>query len=748
MKSVETLNAALADRYRIEAVLGHGGMATVYRACDLRHGRDVAIKVLRDDVAVSLGAERFLAEIRTTARLSHPHILPLHDSGEANGFLFYVMPLVEGESLRERLNREARLSVDEALRLAREVGDALAYAHSHEVIHRDIKPENILLQGGHPLLSDFGIARGQPAEGSERLTSVGLALGTPAYMSPEQAAGEREVDARSDIYSLACVLYEMLTGEAPFTGANADAILVQRFTQVAPRVTRKRASVPRGVEAAIAVAMSRAPEERQASMERFVQALAANLVSSGENEQSIAVLPFTSMSGDPEGEYFSDGIAEEIINALTQLKGLRVAARTSAFSFKGRNVDLRAIGDQLGVRTVLEGSVRRAGNRLRITAQLINVVDGYHLWSERYDRDATDVFAIQDEIARAIASKLEVSISQRSGEHLVKRATDNLAAYEAFLKGRALEMERGPALVTAVECFEHALELDPLYTAAHAELAKTLLLLALWGMRSPRATHERARAAAAQALRCEDPSASAWVAEALVAFLVDHDRAAAAVAWERAVQHDPLDVEARALRGTYDFGYVRGQFDDAIRELEIALNADPLNVSTRGHLSLILAFARRFDEAEAEARRAIDIGPRVFYAHWTLVHAYIVAGRFKEAVASSQRMLSIFGRHPWPMMGLAYASGMSGDCPTAIAILDELRARARTTWVQGSVLALSAMGSRYDAEALAYMTDAVREKDPLFTLWMSHWPPMDSIRATPGWAEVLRLAGWTEPFRG
>src|SRR5687767_6197035 len=458
VRAASQLFAALTGRYRLERELGSGGMATVYLAHDERHDRPVAIKVLHPDVAESVGAERFLAEIHTTAKLTHPNILPLFDSGNEDGILYYVMPLVVGESLRARLDRERRLGVADALRITREVGDALAYAHANGVIHRDIKPENILLAGGgprggpgatgdpsaaHALVADFGIARAATPAGGERLTSAGLSVGTPAYMSPEQAAADPHVDGRSDQYSLACVLFELLVGEPPFAGPSVDSILVRRFTRPPPRVSGVRDDIPRHLDGAIFTAMARDPDERFPTIARFIDALSAPArppVTLAGAEASVAVLPFTNMSADPENEYFGDGMAEEITNALAQVTGLRVAARTSAFAFKGKDHDLRAIGEQLNVTAVLAGSVRRAGNRVRITAQLIDVADGLHLWSDRYDRELTDIFAIQDEIATAIASRLAVAL--RGGGTLVRPSTSNLDAYELYLKARSLMKER------------------------------------------------------------------------------------------------------------------------------------------------------------------------------------------------------------------------------------------------------------------------------------------------------------------
>ncbi|MFL5496439.1 MAG: protein kinase domain-containing protein, partial [Gemmatimonadales bacterium] len=616
---LDQLTRALGDRYRIERELGQGGMATVYLAHDLKHARPVALKVLRPDLAASLGVERFLSEIRTTAKLNHPHILALYDSGEVltdgpgqTTLLYYVMPFVDGESLRDRLTRDKHLAVDDAVRVATEVADALVYAHAHDVIHRDIKPENILLQSGHAVVADFGIARAVSAAGSERITMTGLAVGTPTYMSPEQAAGERDVDGRSDLYALACVLYEMLAGEPPFTGPTLDAILVQRFTRPPPRVSTRVPHIAPGIDAALYTAMARAPEERFATVERFAQALVAKArpAEAEGRERSIAVLPFTNMSGDPENEYFSDGISEEIINALSQLPRLRVAARTSSFSFKGRNADLRTVGEQLRVGTVLEGSVRKAGGRLRITAQLVNVADGYHLWSERYDRELTDVFAIQDEIATAIAGKLKVTLGV--GEGLVRPPTENLEAYDQFLKGRGLARQRGPALLRAVECFDRAIALDGAFAPAHAELAEALLLLALYGMVHPAEVHARAAAATGRALALDANLVAAQLALGLLSLMGDFDREKAAAAWARAIELDPASLEARALGALFDLCYVRGEYQAAIPELRAVVEADPLSAHARAQLALALAWSRQPELAAEEARRGIELDPTAF----------------------------------------------------------------------------------------------------------------------------------------
>ncbi|MEO8140490.1 MAG: protein kinase [Gemmatimonadota bacterium] len=735
------LTAALADRYRLERELGQGGMATVYLAQDLKHDRLVAIKVLRPELAAAIGAERFLTEIKTTAKLNHPHILALHDSGEAGGFLFYVMPLVNGESLRVRMTRERTLPIDDAVRLVREVADALAYAHANDVIHRDIKPENILLQSGHAIVADFGIARALRVAGTERITQTGMAVGTPAYMSPEQSAGERDLDGRSDLYALASVLYEMLAGEPPFTGVTMDAILVQRFTRQPPRVSAKRSSVPRAVDAALYTAMARAPEDRFPTVERFAAALVAP-APAAELDRSIAVLPFANMSGDPENEYFSDGISEEIINALAQLPGLRVAARTSAFSFKGKNADLRSIGDQLTVATVLEGSVRKAGGRIRITAQLINVADGYHLWSERYDRELTDVFAIQDEIATAIAEKLKVTLRVSGETPLVRPPTANVEAYELLLKGRALTRQRGPSLLRAVEAYDQAITLDPRLALAHAELAQALILQALYGLASPAEIGERARRAAARALELEPDLAAGHLVQGLYAQMVEYDRAGASTAYARAVELDPLDADARSIQAAFDFCYLRGDFAAAQAQLREILAADPLNTNALGQLSIALSFAGELDAAARQARRATELDPNSFYAHWALLNALMLGDDPEAGIAAGRSVLSRFGRHPWLLMGMAYAHGAAGRPEGAEPFYQELAARAQGEYVQPMALAVAAIGTGRWERVFRHLQEAATVRDPLITAMALRWPGLEAVRSTPEYSAVLELLGW------
>ena len=738
------LSAALAGRYRFDRELGSGGMATVYLAHDLRHDRSVAIKVLHPEVAASVGDERFLAEIHTTAKLAHPNILPLFDSGSEGGVLYYVMPLVVGESLRARLERERTIELWDALRITREVADALAYAHAHGVIHRDVKPENILLQGGHAFVTDFGIARAANPSASGRLTSAGLSVGTPAYMSPEQASADLHVDGRADQYSLACTLFEMLVGEPPFSGPSVDAILVRRFTRPPPRASTRKPDIPRHIDGAILTAMARDPDERFESMERFIDALSLPVDSRtamAAADPSIAVLPFTNMSTNPEDEYFGDGMAEEIINALTQVAGLRVAARTSSFMFKGKSHDLRAVGEKLNVATVLEGSVRRAGNRVRITAQLVNVTDGYHLWSERYDRELVDIFAIQDEIATAIASRLALALRGAEPASLVRPSTSNIEAYEIYLKARSLMKERGAALLLAIELLEQAVALDPEFAAALAHLAHALILSSFWGMNPPERVTARARWAAAAALDHHATLVAAHTASALVATCIEFDPDRATEAWNRALAIDPNDAEAHVLRAAFDVCYTRGAFDEAAAEVRAVIERDPLSVAARTQLSVILSFARRFDEALIEAREARRLDPTSFFAVWSEVNALAFGTRPEEAADIVPALLPRYGRHPWLMMGLAAAYDRAGLPGRADAVYRELAARSETEYVQPAVLAIAAEHAGRHDEAIAFLRRAVEIRDPVLGAFALHAPTMHKLRESPDFWVVLADIG-------
>src|SRR4051812_38249700 len=493
-------------------------MASVYLAEDLKHGRKVALKVLLPGGhGQGYEPQRFLREIRIAARLSHPQILPVHDSGECDGLLYFVMPYAGCETLRDRLSREGPLPIDAALRITRAVAAALGYAHRHGVIHRDIKPENILLQEGEPVVADFGVATAMSAAGGDNVytTDRGVAVGTPAYMSPEQASAERDLDGRSDLYSLACVLYEMLAGQPPFAGTGARATMVRHLIETPAPIRAVRPTVPLAVELALQRALAKSPDERFAGMEEFCDALLAPVsvpmpVASWSSTRAIAVLPFVNASTDPENEYFSDGMTDELINALVKVEGLQVASRASVFALKNQQLDTQTIGHRLNVSTLLEGSVRKAANRLRITVQLSSVTDGRTLWSDRYDREMADIFAIQDEIAQHIVQTLRASFLGDLGDPTPVRYRANMRAYSLYLKGRFWWNRRTQAdTARAVKYFEDAIAEDPDYALAYTGLADSYALEIDYSGAPVKAGLERAKLEARKAIQLDDTLAEA-----------------------------------------------------------------------------------------------------------------------------------------------------------------------------------------------------------------------------------------------
>ena len=470
----DRLSIALVDRYHIDRELGQGGMATVFLARDLKHQRNIALKVLKPELAVVLGAERFLQEIATTASLQHPHILPLFDSGTADGFLFYVMPFVDGETLRSRLDREKQLSVDDALEITKVIAGALDFAHKRGVVHRDIKPENILFQDGMPVVADFGIAVAVSTAGGDRLTETGLSFGTPAYMSPEQASGERELDGRSDVYALACLAYEMLAGDPPFVARSAAAVIAKHMTDTAPPVTTVRRNVSGRVATAIARALSKAPADRQASAGAFAGELRSGSGAAVAESPIIVVLPFVNRSDDRDNEYFSDGLTEEVISDLSKVRALRVISRNSAMTLKGTTKDTPALAKELGVSHVVTGSVRRAGNALRVTAELVDARTDQPIWSEKYSGTTDDVFGIQEEIARKIVAALRVTLSESEERQVASRPIDDPAAHDCYLRARQVMYSWTPdASERALTLVDEALAIagdTPLLLATKAQL--------------------------------------------------------------------------------------------------------------------------------------------------------------------------------------------------------------------------------------------------------------------------------------
>jgi len=644
----------------------------VYLARDLKHDRPVALKVLHPELALTLGPERFQREIRLAARLQHPHILPVHDSGETAGRLWFTMPYVAGESLRHRLRRERQLPLDEALRVARETAAALDHAHRHGVVHRDVKPENILLTPeGDTLLADFGIARPVDAGGSEHLTGTGFTLGTPAYMSPEQASGERAIDGRSDVYSLGCVLYEMLAGEPPYTGPTAQAVILKRFTEAAPPVRRLRPAVPPAVEDALGKALAREPDDRFASAAAFADALSGSTVPRAR-PPSVAVLPFVSLSQDPDNEFFADGITEDVIAQLSKVRALKVISRTSAMAFKKRERSLREIAATLEVTSVLEGSVRRAGDRVRIVAQLIDVETDAHLWVETYDRQLTDIFAIQSDVALQIAAALKAELSPDERTRICREPTSDLLAYQLYLQGRhwfTRYTEEG--MLKAIGYFEQAIASDPGYAPAHAGLARAYaeFVTSLGGGRmSLEVASVRAREAAAKALALDGRLAEAHGALALIRLVWDFDWAGAEAEFKLALELSPGSAD------TYDhYGWLcwaLERHDEALALVRKAKELDPL--AHRSDVAAALLRAGRYGEAAEAAACIIEFDPEWARGHSLLAWACMHLGRHDQGLAELERAAALVPGDTLFVGQLGEAYAMAGRVDEARGILRRL----------------------------------------------------------------------------
>ncbi len=746
----QRLQDALSDRYRVERTLGRGGMATVFLAEDLKHRRRVAIKVLEPDVAAAIGSERFLGEIETVARLTHPHILPLHDSGVADGLLYYVMPYVKGESLRDRLARERQLPLEDALRIAREVADALDYAHRRGIVHRDIKPGNILLDEQHAMVADFGVARALAAVGDERLTRTGVTVGTPSYMSPEQVAGGA-ADARSDVYALGCVLYEMLAGQAPFTGPTAESILFQHLNAAPPRVTSLRPSVPGRVEQVILKALARTPADRYATGAEFAEAarLASELASAHSpgpaadsapvrrGPPSVAVLPFIDMSPAKDQEHLADGLAEELINALVRVRNLRVVARTSAFAFKGAKLDVREIGARLSVDTVLEGSVRTSGNRLRITAQLISVADGFHLWSERFDRELVDVFAIQDEISVALVAKLKGELLAGEEAALRKRSTADHEAYDLYLKGLHFLYRPDPeSFARALRFFRDATAKDPDFALAHAGIGTVHANQGILNLAPPAQMLPRAKASLRRALEIDPDLAEAHLGCAILAFWFEWDWNEAERSMERALALNPGNATAYGTRAWLRL--TQRRLDDAIRDIDRALSLDPLKPLLHAWSVGLRAAAGRPEEALAEFARAVEIDPRLGLAFFHAGVAYITKGLFGEATRALERGRELAVVPGWTEGLLGLVSLKQGDSGRASRILQEMIEARKTSHVSATSIAwLAAALGRHD-EAFAWLEKAYEDRDTLMAFLHVYTEIFSSqVCSDPRYAAVL-----------
>ncbi|MCH7491323.1 MAG: protein kinase [Gemmatimonadetes bacterium] len=779
---LERLKHVLADRYTIEKELGSGGMATVYLAEDLKHGRPVAIKVLRPEVAATVGPDRFLREIAIAAQLEHPHVLTLIDSGESGGFLYYVMPVVAGESLRDRLRRENQLSVEEAIEIARDVADALSFAHRNEVVHRDIKPENILLANGHAIVADFGIAQAVCASCGDNTTLAGASVGTPGYMSPEQAMGD-EVDPRTDVYSLGAVLYEMLAGSAPYAAENAQATLARQVVDPVPSVRKARPDVPKALDAAVRKALAKNPAERTETAAAFAEmlgrasaataspsfevlagprgrgssrrtrtaALLAVLLLAGvdwwwfsvsgtgpSRIESLAVLPFSNLSADPEQQYFVDGMHDALITELARIHTLTVISRTSVMRFRDTDISIPEIGIELSVDAVLEGSVFKVGDSVRITAQLIGVVPERHLWAQTYDGDLGDVLRLHSEVARAIARAIEAELTPEETERLSTVRRVDPAAHDAFLQGRFHHAKGTVAgYETAIGYYSKAIEKAPTFAPAHAALALSIHLLGVSGGLPAHDTEPRARASAERALELDDRLAEARAVLAGIKSMYEWDWVGAERDYRRAIELDPSSAIAHQWYA-YHLSSA-GRHEEAIARARRGLELDPLNPMGRVVVADQLVFARRFERAIAELVKALEMDPTLDRAGELLEWNYAQLGRYDGAVALRRERLirtNAGGSGAAAAEALEAAFSASGARGYWRWRLERLQRDATVRYVAPSEFAAvyAALGEK-DA-ALEWLEEAYQQRDAMELLDV--WPGHDPLRSDPRFEDLLR----------
>jgi serine/threonine-protein kinase len=771
--SVGRLSTALAERYTVERELGRGGMAIVFLARDRRHDRMVALKTLRPELVASLGRERFLREIQIAARLQHPNILPLHDSGEVDGLLYYVMPYVEGESLRQRLDREAQLPIQDSLEIASQVAQALAYAHSLGVVHRDVKPENILLTGEHAVVADFGIARAISAAGGETLTETGLAIGTAAYMSPEQAAADPRLDGRSDIYALGCVVYEMLAGQPPFTGPSAQAVVARHTLDPVPPLRTLRKTVPVSVEQAVLRALEKHPADRFRTAMEFAQSLASPRVTrparklmvrlrlghvataailaaiaaaawlvvprvgpqaesvATDSMASVAVLPVDNLSGDSSKAYLAEGLTADLIEELFRIEGLRVPGSATVARYRGQKPDPEQVARELGVASVVTGNLREVGGRTRVALQLVNAADGFVRWSGVYAQSDSATGA---DIARVLAESLRVRLQPRSRP--LGAATRDVVAYDLYLRGRhLLGLGTEASVRQGLRALQDAIARDSGFADAWAALPTAYSLLGQTGELTAADAKVLERRALERALALDSLNGATFAARAL-ARLLEYDYVGADRDYRRAIALAP--GSAINLMFYAAFLNVVALDDSALTVMRRALALDPNSPWMIGNHSFRLAQVGRLDEAIAEAKRALRLDSTQWVSHHALAWSYRRQNQFGRAAQEAERALRLVGDSVSFMLGpLGYYLGIAGRKSEARAVLANLEGAGQRVeaWIAYVRLGL---GDRVGALDALERSAAKHEQELIF--WLSYGE-FDALSGEPRYEAVLARTG-------
>lgn len=736
----------MISHYRIIEELGRGGMGVVYKAHDTRLDRDVALKFLPPELTRDPEAkQRFIQEAQAASALQHHNICTIHDIDEtADGQLFIVMDYYQGETLKEKIKArpersrgDQRLKIEEAIDIAQQIAGGLSKAHEKGIIHRDIKPANIFITSdGTVKILDFGLAK--LAGKQTKLTKAGSTLGTVAYMSPEQARGE-DIDFRTDIWSLGVVLFEMLTGQLPFAGEYDAALIYAVMNEEQKSFSSIRKDIPKNMERIISRFLEKSPAMRYQNMQEVLDDLKRVVITRPlpkEQKKSIVVLPFKNISADPEQEYFCEGLAEELINALTQIKDLLVVARTSAFSFKGKDIDIREIGRKLNVDTALEGSVRKSGQRLRITAQLVNVEDGYHIWSGQFDREMKDIFDIQEEISLTIVDHLKLKLLKGEKEKILKRATEDYEAYDCYLKGRYFwnrRYEKG--MQRGLQYFQQAIKKDPGYALPHVGIADAFGTLGLFSFMPPQQAYSRAKAAAKKALEIDPELAEVYASLGWITMWYDWDWPAAERHFLKAIQMKPDYALAHQWYG--NCLWCTGRFDESIREKQKARELEPLEPINPTQVGLALHMARRFDESIGELSKVIESDPEFSNAYWFQSMNFLAKKMWAQAIATLQKLVELTAGSVLALSYLGLAYGLAGMKDEAFKILEWLDGLSKDHYVGSLWRAMVWLGLGEKTKALENLEKAYLERESLMAA-LKVWPMLDSLRSESRFQALLK----------
>ena len=715
-----------AGRYQIIEELGSGGMGRVFKVFDTKIKEVVAVKLLKPEIAFQAKAiERFSSELKFARKIVHKNVGRMYDLNEEKGTHYITMEYVPGEDLKSFILRSRQLAVGTAVSIAIQISEGLAEAHRLGVIHRDLKPQNIMIdREGNARILDFGIARSSVDMGA---AEMGMIIGTPEYMSPEQAEGKR-ADQRSDIYSLGIIFYEMVTGKAPFEGRTTFDIITKQKTEAPPNPIEQNPQVSSALSRLILKCMEKDSGQRYQTAEEVLEELKKIGQTRPDGEKagekkwknSIAVLAFADLSPQKDQEYFCDGLAEELINSLCHFNELRVAARTSAFSFKGKDPDIREIGKKLNVQTILEGSVRKAGERLRITAQLVNIADGYHLWSGKYDRDMEDIFTVQDEISLAIVANLKMNLLDGEKTKLLKRHTENKDAYNLFLKGRYFWNRRNEGdMKKAIDLYHMAIEKDPQYALPYIGIADHFIISGLWSYIPPEEARLKAKKALGKVFEIDDQIGEAYTSLGYFQCLYDWDWTASEKNLKRGIELNPSNAWAHAWYGASL--QAMGRFDEAIAENKTALEMDPLSPIINALAGGGMAYVN-IDEGRRQLHKAIEMEPNLSLAHLWLGMFYMhPKAMYEKAIEHLQTAADLGTTFALGSLGEAYArSGKKAEALEILNQLDELSKKRYVSPVQWSYVY---MGLEMDDLAFEYLEKAFSARDPFLSFfWRRRWP--------------------------